>query len=94
MKAKTVTFYNLSEVLKAVGYSDLQKRDDFLMYFDWVSWGDSLYTIVTPWAVLDSIVNLLEADEDQTFSVDQHKSLDTKFQMLFEGTNNLINMEG
>ena len=89
----TVKYVNLSEVLEAVGYSDLAQDEDFMMYMDWATWGTNAFSLVGKSAVLDSIIELLESYKDQTFGVDQCKSLEAKF-WAFVGTNEYINLEG
>jgi len=88
----TVKYVNLTDVLKAIGYEDLAQDDNFMSFMDWASWGTNAITLVGNAAVLQSIVELLEWEEDQTFSVDQHKSLEAKF-WRFVGKNEYINLE-
>lgn len=88
----TVTYVNLTEVLDAIGYPDLQEDEDFLPYMDWATWGTNNITLVSSGAFLNSIIAMLEAKQDQTFGVDQSKSLERKFRR-FVGLESYINLE-
>lgn len=88
----TVKYVNLSEVLVAIGYPDLAQDDNFMTHMDWATWGTSAFSLLGNNAVLDSIIELLESYKDQTFSVDQLKSLENKF-WGFVGEDVYINLE-
>lgn len=88
-----VKYVNLTDVCKAIGYSDLlQDNEDLMHYLDWASWGTNAITLVGNSAVLDSLLEYFDSRNDQTFTDNQRTVLIQKF-WGFVGIKEYINLE-
>ena len=93
MKPYTVSYVNIGDLLTELGILSKDDREDLLsFYFDWVTYGDATYTMVSNDQVIDTLVYYWRDWPDTEVSVTEIQQKVAKFWELVSESD-YVNME-